>query len=287
MCQPVPTGLYTRQHLNSETVRFTPRQSKTRSLEKRPEGKIENFYTPSRQNKTDRFCVHEFCSLCNTVFQAMGCFDHFCPCQEVNPSLTQEDIQRGSEKREIDQLRRIYIQKKGFTVTEKWKCEWWRLYKTTTNFELPIRESFRYRRSRTEHQLPEGIKKGNLTAYVQCNIEVLGNLRANFANFPSIFKNTLVGKSDIGDLKERMPKKKVEILRIRKGWYQASQYKTELWLLSCCCCSFNWGFWLQKDTASLSILHRNVSPALYSQQKTMWRISEQQCSRRDVQAPGP
>ena len=35
---------------------------------------------------------------------------------------------------------------------------------------------------------------------MQCDIEVPENLRANFANFPPIFKNPLVSKSDIGDL---------------------------------------------------------------------------------------
>ena len=33
MCQPMPTGLYTRWDIDSETGRFTPRQSKTRSFE--------------------------------------------------------------------------------------------------------------------------------------------------------------------------------------------------------------------------------------------------------------
>ena len=35
---------------------------------------------------------------------------------------------------------------------------------------------------------------------MQCDIEVPEKLRANFANFPPIFKNTLVSKIDIGDL---------------------------------------------------------------------------------------
>ena len=39
-----------------------------------------------------------------------------------------------------------------------------------------------------------------LFGYAQCDIEVTENLRANFANFPPIFKNTLVSKSDIEDL---------------------------------------------------------------------------------------
>ena len=81
-----------------------------------------------------------------------------------------------------------------------WECDWWRLYKTTTIVELHIRENFPYRQSLTEQQLLEGIKKGNLFGYVQCDIEVPEKLRANFANFRPIFKNTLVSKNDIGDL---------------------------------------------------------------------------------------
>ena len=78
--------------------------------------------------------------------------------------------------------------------------EWWRLYKTTTIVKLHIGENFPYRRSPTEQQLAEGIKKGNLFAYVQLDIEVPESLRANFAKFPPKFKNTLVSKNNIGDL---------------------------------------------------------------------------------------
>ena len=81
-----------------------------------------------------------------------------------------------------------------------WKCEWWRPYKTTTDVKLHIRENFPYRWSLTEHQLLQKMKKGNLLRYVQCDIEVPEKLRANFANFPPITKNTLVSMNDIGDL---------------------------------------------------------------------------------------
>ena len=52
VCQPMPTGLYPRWDLDSETSRFTPRQNKTRSFENtvmshlqptRPECEIESF----------------------------------------------------------------------------------------------------------------------------------------------------------------------------------------------------------------------------------------------------
>ena len=81
-----------------------------------------------------------------------------------------------------------------------WECEWWGLYKTTNTVKQHIRERFPYRRSLAAEQLLEEIKKGKLFGYVQCDIEVPENLKANFANFPAIFKNTLVSKSDIGDL---------------------------------------------------------------------------------------
>ena len=152
------------------------------------------------QKKNDCFRPDVFCFHCITVFEATRCFYHFCPCQELRPSLTEEDIRRSSRKRVLDELRRGYRQEKVFNVIKMWECEWWRLHNTTTNVNLHIRESLPYRRSRTEHQLLEGTKEGNLFGYLQCDIEVPEKLRAFFAKFPPLFKNTLVSKNDIGDL---------------------------------------------------------------------------------------
>ena len=44
----------------------------------------------------------------------------------------------------------------------------------------------------------EQIKTGKLFGYVQCDIEVPEELKEKFANFPPIFKNTNVGRHDIG-----------------------------------------------------------------------------------------
>ena len=130
MCQPKPTGLYNRWDLDSETSRFIPRQSKTRNFENmvmcyfqrtRPDCKNESFYTTSRQKKIDCVSGDGFCSHCNTVFEALGCLYHFCPSKELRPSLPEEDIERGSKKRELDALRRHYIQEKGFKVFEMWE----------------------------------------------------------------------------------------------------------------------------------------------------------------------
>ena len=205
----MPTGFYRRWDFDPETSRFTRRQKKTRSFENtvmsylqrtRPECENESFFTTGRQKKIDCFSVDGSCSHCNTVFEATCCLYHFCPCQELRPSLTEEDIHRGSKKRELDTLRRHYIQEKGYKVIEIWECEWWRLYKTNNTVKQRIREHFSYRRSLAAEQLIEEIKEGKLFGYMQCDTEVPESLRANFPDFPPIFKNTLVSKSDIGDL---------------------------------------------------------------------------------------
>ena len=62
---------------------------------------------------------------------------------------------------------------------------------------------FLYRRSLAECQLLEKIESGKLFGYVQCNIEVPHRLKPHFANFPSVFENTLVDRKDIGKLIEQ------------------------------------------------------------------------------------
>ena len=136
MFQSMPTGLYTRWEYDSETKRFTARQNKSRSIENmvlsylqqgRPDCKIESNVTTGRQKKIDCFSVDGICYHCNTVFEAMGCYYHYCPCQEARPSLTDTDIERGVKKRQQDEMRRDYIQQKGYQIVEMWECEWWSL----------------------------------------------------------------------------------------------------------------------------------------------------------------
>ena len=53
-------------------------------------------------------------------------------------------------------------------------------------------------------QILEELREGKLFGYLQCDIEVPGILRGNIANFPPIFKYTLVSKGGIGDLVKTM-----------------------------------------------------------------------------------
>ena len=125
MCRTKPTGVYTSWELDSKSGKFKPGQNKTRSFENivmsyfprvRPQCKIESLYTTCTQKKTDAYSVDGFFGHCITVFEAMGCYYHCCPCQDARPSLTEEEIQTGIKKRELDELRKQYIQEKGYDV---------------------------------------------------------------------------------------------------------------------------------------------------------------------------
>ena len=51
------------------------------------------------------------------------------------------------------------------------------------------------------------IKSRKLVGYVQCYIKVPENLKAYFANFPPIYKNTVVSRNDIADLMKHYAEK--------------------------------------------------------------------------------
>ena len=97
-----------------------------------------------------------------------------------------------------------------------WECEWWSLYKTTTCVKEHLRESFPYKRPLREESLLDQIRSGKLFGYVQCDIEVPEEVKEKFANFLPIFKNTKVGRHDIGSLMEDYAEKKGLLSQPRK-----------------------------------------------------------------------
>ena len=166
LCQPMPTDLYTQYEYDSELQQFKPCQNKTRSIENmvmsyfqriRPECKIERNITTRTQKKIDCFSTDGFCSHCNTVFEAMGCYYHYCPCQVTRPSLSEKEVERGCKRREMDEIRRAYISNKGYNVVEMWECEWWKLYRSNSLVKQHLRESFPYKLPLTEKSLLQRI----------------------------------------------------------------------------------------------------------------------------------
>ena len=89
----------------------------------------------------------------------MGCYYHYFPCQEARLFLTDTDIERGVKKRQQDEMRKGYIQRKGCQIFEMWECESWSLYKTDASVKSHHRKNFPYRRPLSE----EGLVKKELS----------------------------------------------------------------------------------------------------------------------------
>ena len=182
----------------------------------RPDCKIESNVTSGRQEKIDCFSVDGICYHCNIVFEAMVCYYHYCPCQEGRPSLTDTDIERGVEKRQQDEMRRDYIQEKGYQIVEMRECEWWILSKFDASVKSHLRKNSPLRRPLSEEGLLQGAIDGRLFVYVQCDIEVLEHLRDYFFNFPPLFKNTAVSRDDIGNLMKQCAEKENIMVQPRR-----------------------------------------------------------------------
>ena len=165
----------------------------------RTECKIESYYTTGKQKKIDCFSVDGYCNHCKTVFEAMGCYFHFCPCQEARPSLTDDDIKRGTKKREMDDLRKDYIREKGYSIEEMWECSWWDQFKNNVDVKNHVRTHFPFKRPLSANSLVQNIRNEKMFGYVQCDLSVPDEFKAKFSNFPPIFKNIDVSRNDIGE----------------------------------------------------------------------------------------
>ena len=70
------------------------------------------------RKKNDCFSVDGYCNHCKTVFEAMGCYFLFCPCQGARPSLSDDELKRGAKKRKMNELQKNYIRVKGYSIEE-------------------------------------------------------------------------------------------------------------------------------------------------------------------------
>ena len=106
----------------------------------------------------------------------MVCYFHYCRCQETRPSLTDNEVMRGIKKREQDQMRKEYTQQKGYKIIKMWVCNWWKLYRTDAPVKSYLRATFPYKQPLSGEQILQGFTDRRLFGYVQCDIEVSGQL---------------------------------------------------------------------------------------------------------------
>ena len=107
---------------------------------------------------------------------------------------------RRIKKSEQDQMLKEYIQQKGYKSIEMWEFNWRELYQTDATLKNHLRANLPYQRPLGEERLMQEIKSRKLFGYVQCDLKVPEHLKAYFANFPPIFKKSVVSRNDIVDL---------------------------------------------------------------------------------------
>ena len=104
-----------------------------------PDCRIEGFNTTATQKKIDCLIADWPCGLCNTVFEAMGCFNGYCQGQKARPARTDENIQHESKNKETDEMQKQYSEAKCDTMVNLWQCESCKLYNT----EVSVMEHLR------------------------------------------------------------------------------------------------------------------------------------------------
>ena len=166
--------LYTRFEFDADMQKFKARTNQTRNFENmvmsfyqgtRPEYNIESFFTSGKQKKIDCSKVDGYCDHCKTVFEAMGCYYHFCSCQEARPSLTDQDIERGNKKREMNDMRREYMKEKGYKIEEMWECDWWESFKTNDKIKDHVRTIFP--KNTSFYRLPSSKNKRGISFWLR------------------------------------------------------------------------------------------------------------------------
>ena len=160
---------------------------------------ILKAFTQPEPSKRLTPLVDGFCSHCNTIFEALGFFYHFCDCQQGQRCFTDKDIVKGKKKREMDELRR----EKNYSIVEMWECQW-KLHMRENNWiKSFVRSTFPYKRPLSFENLLSCIRKAELFDYLQCDLRVPENRRGKFESFPPIFKSIFVSRSDIGDFMKK------------------------------------------------------------------------------------
>ena len=216
LCQGMPSCLYTRWEMHSETGKIRPLQSKTRSFENlvmsyfqpvRPQFQVERFYMTGTQRKIDADSVDGSCGHCNTVLEAMGQCCHYCSCQEARFSFTEEEIQQGNKKTELGELRKQNIQEKGYNVFEMYESDWWEMYKTDNIVKQRLRE-FSPIRGFREETLLENIKSGLSLAMFKVILKYPKMSEKPLANVHLASRTLMLAEMTFGRLWNYMPKKK-------------------------------------------------------------------------------
>ena len=137
--------------------------------------------TQQEFRKKDWLNADGFCRNWKAVFEAMGCFHHYCFRHQAWPALTEEYIRREIEKREMDEMRKHYTEKK-FTLFLK--CGNLNDGNPTRRCLVRehLREFFPYNRPSCQDQHLDKKNQANFLTVYSLKSKLLNNWKNNLLN---------------------------------------------------------------------------------------------------------
>ena len=91
--------------------------------------------------------------------------------EEARSNLTESDdeIKRGTKKREMDELRKDNIREKGYYNEEMWECSWYNQFKNNLDVKNQVRTPFLFKRLLSANSLLQNIRNESMFDYVHCD----------------------------------------------------------------------------------------------------------------------
>ena len=153
--------------------------------------------------------VDGFCADSSTVFQFHGCYWHGHPCPK-NPQGSVEEEQKCRYKDTLE--KEDYIRSLGYKLVVMWECDWRAMVGDDAEKKRFLAVLFRslYPRLQdgvTLNRWIERIKDGSFFGLVECDIVVPEHLKDKFSEMSPIFKNTVVGREQLGEEMHKLAEK--------------------------------------------------------------------------------
>jgi len=126
-----------------------------------------------------------------------------------------------TELYETTKKNKQYLEGLGYTVVEKWQCEWYREKKTNPTIQQFIEDHLRRpldkKQTMTENEVLKLVRDGTLFGCVECDIHVPDHLRERFSEMCPIFKNVEISREDIGEYMREFAEKRNIMKQPRKS----------------------------------------------------------------------
>ena len=98
-------------------------------------------------------------------------------------TLTEENNEQSTKQRQKDEMRKMYIRKKGQDTARMKVRERLSQKKTDASVKQLWKESFFLKTHLREERLLEKLESGSLFGFVSCNFQIPAHLREESANF--------------------------------------------------------------------------------------------------------